>query len=85
MFGNIGGLISTWTFLPFDSPNYHIGNGLNLATSSAVLIVSILTLFYMKADNARRENKDVDAELVGLDQKQIQDLDWKHPGFKWRP
>ena len=85
MFGNIGGLISTWTFLPFDSPNYHIGNGLNLATSSAVLIVSILTLFYMKADNARREKKDVDAELAGLDQKQIQDLDWKHPGFNWRP
>lgn len=85
MFGNIGGLISTWTFLPFDSPNYHIGNGLNLATSSAVLIVSVLTLFYMKADNARREKKDVDTELAGLDQKQIQDLDWKHPGFKWRP
>lgn len=85
MFGNIGGLISTWTFLPFDSPNYHIGNGLNLATSSVVLITSILLLFYMKADNSRREKKDIDAELEGLDQKQIQDLDWQHPGFKWRP
>merc|ERR1712225_66154 len=28
MFGNIGGLIATWSFLPFDGPNYHIGNGL---------------------------------------------------------
>lgn len=26
MLGNIGGLISTWAFLPFDAPNYHIGN-----------------------------------------------------------
>ena len=25
MFGNIGGLISTWSFLPFDTPDYHIG------------------------------------------------------------
>ncbi len=85
MFGNVGGLISTWTFLPFDAPNFHIGNGLNLATSSMVLIMSIVTLFFMKADNSRREKKDIDAELEGLDQKQIQDLDWNHPGFKWRP
>jgi hypothetical protein len=26
MFGNVGGLISTWSFLPFDKPNYPIGN-----------------------------------------------------------
>jgi hypothetical protein len=29
MFGNVGGLISTWSFLPFDKPDYHIGNGIN--------------------------------------------------------
>jgi hypothetical protein len=27
MLGNIGGLISTWSFLPTDAPNFHIGNG----------------------------------------------------------
>lgn len=27
MFGNVGGLISTWSFLPMDKPNYPIGNG----------------------------------------------------------
>jgi hypothetical protein len=77
MFGNIGGLISTWSFLPFDGPNYHIGNGLNLATSSTILISSFLLLFWMKADNKKREGKDVDAELDGLSLKQVQDLDWK--------
>jgi len=41
MFGNIGGLISTWSFLPFDAPDYHIGNGLNLATSSTMLLCSM--------------------------------------------
>ncbi|KIW01985.1 hypothetical protein, variant [Verruconis gallopava] len=85
MFGNIGGLISTWAFLPFDGPNYPIGNGLNLATASTTLIVSILLLFWMKWDNKRREKRDVDAELEGLDQKTVQDLDWKHPAFRWRP
>ena len=85
MFGNIGGLISTWSFLPFDAPNYHIGNGLNLATSSTTLILSILLLLWMKANNKARTKRDVDAELSGLNQKQIQDLDWRHPAFRWRP
>ena len=85
MFGNVGGLISTWSFLPFDAPNFHIGNGLNLATSSTILICSILLLFWMMADNKKRDRRDIDAELDGLSVKQVQDLDWKHPGFRWRP
>lgn len=85
MLGNIGGLISTWSFLPFDSPDYSIGNGLNLATSTVILILAILLLLWMVANNKAREKRDVDAELAGLDRKQIQDLDWRHPAFRWRP
>lgn len=85
MLGNIGGLISTWSFLPPDAPNYPIGNGLNLATSSTILICSILLYIYMKADNRKRDGKDVDEELSGLTSQQVQDLDWKHPGARWRP
>lgn len=84
MFGNIGGLISTWSFLPFDGPNYRIGNGLNLATSSTILLLSILLIFWMKFDNRRRDKVDIDAKLAGLSPKQVEDLDWKHPGFRWR-
>ncbi|KAK6430645.1 hypothetical protein LTR95_013196 [Oleoguttula sp. CCFEE 5521] len=84
MFGNIGGLISTWAFLPFDTPNYHIGNGLNLATATVILALSIGMLFFVKADNKKRERKDIDSELDGLSDKAIQDLDWKHPAFRWR-
>ena len=85
MFGNVGGLISTWSFLPGNAPDYLIGNGLNLATSSTVLVLSTALLFWMKADNKKRERRDVDRELAGLEQGQVQDLDWKHPAFKWRP
>lgn len=85
MLGNIGGLISTWSFLPTDAPNFPIGNGLNLATSSTILLLSIALLFWMKFDNKKRHSRDVDAELAGLEQKQIEDLDWKHPAFRWRP
>lgn len=88
MFGNIGGLISTWSFLPFDGPNYHIGNGLNLATTSTMFFLSIALLFWMLGDNKKRSAKNVDTELEGLNtlsQKQIQDLDWRHPSFRWKP
>lgn len=85
MFGNIGGLIAGWSFLPWDAPDYHIGNGLNLATAGAILVLSTLTLLWMKKDNKRREQRDVDEELSGLTAPQIEDLDWKHPAFHWRP
>lgn len=41
-------------------------------------------MFYMKLDNSKRDKKDVDAELAGLDSKAVADLDWKHPSFRWR-
>jgi MFS family permease len=85
MFGNIGGLISTWSFLPFDAPNYHIGNGLNLGTSSTMWILSACLLAWMYANNKSRDKKSVDNELAGLTEKQIKDLDWKHPAFRWKP
>lgn len=77
-------MISTWAFVPHDAPNFPIGNGLNLATSSGILILSIALMFYMKLDNSKRDKKDVDAELAGLDNKAVADLDWKHPSFRWR-
>jgi len=85
MFGNIGGLISTWSFLPFDGPNYRIGNGLNLATSSTILICSTGLLFWMKMSNSKREAINVDEELAGKSDTEVEDLDWKHPSFRWRP
>lgn len=87
MFGNIGGLISTWSFLPFDKPNYPIGNGLNLATQGSTLILAICILLWMTKDNKRREREEPAAllQLQGKSQEEQESLDWKHPSFRWRP
>ncbi|KAI1211239.1 putative MFS transporter [Annulohypoxylon truncatum] len=85
MLGNIGGLIATWSYLSWDGPDYPIGNGLNLAASSMLLIIATATLFWMKADNKRREKLDVGKELEGLTREQIESLEWKHPGWRWKP
>ncbi|RMJ28207.1 Mfs transporter [Aspergillus sp. HF37] len=84
MLGNIGGLVATWSFLPFDAPEYHIGNGLNLATSTMTLLVGAGLWMWMSWDNRRRERVNVEDALAGLSQKQIQDLDWRNPAFRWR-
>ncbi|KAJ5885509.1 hypothetical protein N7495_010019 [Penicillium taxi] len=83
MFANIGGLISTWTFLPTDAPNYFIGNGLNLATAATILILAVVLRIYMIRDNQKRSLGDSAVDLAGLSQQQIQDLDWKNPAFRW--
>ncbi|GKT51176.1 putative transporter [Colletotrichum spaethianum] len=84
MCGNIGGLISTWSFLPWDGPDYPIGNGLNLATCSVILLTSTLTLIWMKKDNRRRERLNLEQELSGMSQEEESNLDWKHPSFRWK-
>ena len=57
----------------------------NLAAATLILICSITLLFWMKVDNKQRARRDVEAELDGLDEAEIQGLDWKHPGFQWQP
>ena len=81
--GNIGGLIATWTYLPADAPEYRIGAGINLSTSACITLLSVAGLLFMRWDNRRRELRDVDAELAGLSSEDIQNLDWKHPAFRW--
>ncbi|KAH0594826.1 hypothetical protein MHUMG1_07661 [Metarhizium humberi] len=85
MMGNTGGLISSWAFLPWDAPDFRIGNGLNLATATTFLVVASLTLVWMKRDNKAREQRNAEEELRDLSQEEIEDLDWKHPEFRWKP
>lgn len=85
MFGNIGGLISTWAFPVTDAPKYRIGNGLNLGCATAILIVSTFGYFWMNADNKKRDGRNVEEELAGMSPEEARELDWKHPAFRWRP
>lgn len=84
MMGNIGGLIATWSYLPFDGPNYPIGNGLNLGSSSAIFICSGLLFVFIKWDNNRRSKVDADLALEGKSPQEVEELDWKHPAHRWR-
>lgn len=86
MVGNIGGIISTWSFLPFDGPSYMIGNGLNFATVTSMLLISSGLMLWMKRDNQKREANEPEKmeQVRNLTAQEIEDLDWKHPQFRWR-
>ncbi|KAK7030400.1 hypothetical protein VNI00_014144 [Paramarasmius palmivorus] len=84
MMGNIGGLIATWSYLPTDGPDFPIGNGLNLAMSATILIVSALLLVWIWRDNKKRDSRQVQKEESALDLGRVEELDWKHPAFRWR-
>lgn len=87
MFGYIGGLIATWTFLPTDAPRYPIGNGINLACSITWTLLAIATFSWMKYDNKRRDEKEemAEEEITNLSQQAVQDLEWRHPSWRWKP
>jgi hypothetical protein len=86
--GYLGGLIATWTYLPWDGPRYPIGNGINLAVSAGIIFVPLVFLVWMKYDNKKRDQLTIEERqqmLSGLTQAQTVDLDWKHPDFRWKP
>ena len=85
MFGNTGGLISTWSYIAKDAPEYTIGHGLNLAAASGLLVSAAAALFWMNYDNKQRDKRDVDRELEGLTPEEIENLEWKHPAWRWKP
>lgn len=86
MIGNIGGLISTRSYLPGDGPDYQIGSGLNIAALGMVLLICLGIEIWMKQDNRRRQIEQFEAEnkLRDMSLLDIQDLEYKHPAFRWK-
>ncbi|EMS24265.1 hypothetical protein NBRC10512_000898 [Rhodotorula toruloides] len=81
--GNVGGLISTWTFLPRHAPRYLPGNAFNLAGSSIMLILSIAIWLWMRKENRAKENGRDDHYIEGKTDQEIADLNQKHPAFRF--
>ncbi len=84
MCGNIGALISTWTFLPGDAPNYIKANSINIGTGSGIIVIAALLLVWMMRENKKRNSGRYDYILDGLSTDEIATLGNDHPGFRYR-
>ncbi|KAJ6518943.1 MFS general substrate transporter [Mycena sanguinolenta] len=80
-FGAIGAVIAVWTYLPTDAPNYHKGNSLNLGTTSAICLVTLIAAIYIRSENAKRNRGERDYRLEGKTAKEVEELGYLHPHF----
>jgi hypothetical protein len=54
-FGNLGGIISGFSFRPQDAPRYFSGHGLLIGMISMSLVLSVFMHVYLVRENARRD------------------------------
>ncbi len=68
--GYVGSLTATWTYLLKNAPRYPIGNSINLACAVACTTIAVLTLLWMRHDNKRKDESQVEGmeEMAGLSQ-----------------
>ncbi|KAF9565867.1 MFS general substrate transporter [Agrocybe pediades] len=83
-FGQIGSIIAIWTYLPSDAPDYHKGNTLNLVTSIVVCFMTALGGLYIRWENRKRDNGERDYRLEGKTSKEIEQLGYLHPKFRYQ-
>ncbi|KAL8292238.1 hypothetical protein RQP46_001704 [Phenoliferia psychrophenolica] len=83
MFGNLGGLVATWTYLPRDAPQYKRGNSVNLGTSSAILGLTVATWAWQAWQNRKKERGHHDHVLDGKSTEEIEHLGTAHPAFRY--
>ncbi|KPV77718.1 uncharacterized protein RHOBADRAFT_31279 [Rhodotorula graminis WP1] len=83
MFGNLGGLIATWTFLPKDGPRYVPGNAFNLAGSVIMFCAAAGLWAWQVRENRAKENGRDDHYLVGKTEEEVQLLGTKNPHFRY--
>ena len=73
-----------WTYLPADAPNYHNGNTLNLATSTAVVVLAFAGFMYVRWENSKRERGERDKRLNKISKQEIKELGYLHPNFRYQ-
>ncbi|KAJ7091474.1 MFS general substrate transporter [Mycena belliarum] len=83
-FGALGSVIAVWTYLPADAPDYHKGNTLNLGTTSAICLLTILGGMYIRWENTKRDRGERDYRLDGKTPKELEELGYLHPRFHYQ-
>lgn len=76
--GNIGGLVSAWTYVSTQAPEYTAGNVVNIVGLTIVSLMSLLIRLYLRRENKRRDAGHV-TSLDGLSDQQIHLLGNRHP------
>jgi len=83
--GTLGAIVSTWVYLPQDSPTFHKGHAINLGAGSAGLLLCACMIVYIRWENGKRAKGERDHRLDGFtsEEEASQLLGDKHPSFRY--
>ncbi|RAL60950.1 hypothetical protein DID88_010047 [Monilinia fructigena] len=73
-FGNIGGIIATYSFLAADAPEYKKGYGICLGSLCLSAVSCLCYLLALLVDNRRRERMPTDLGLSAYEKTELGDL-----------
>ncbi|KAJ1304269.1 hypothetical protein OPQ81_005429 [Rhizoctonia solani] len=79
--GTIGPIITSWTYLPGDSPRYHIANSVQLVGQVTIFILVSILVIHNTRENRRRERGERDYRL-DASEEEIARLGSLHPNFR---
>ncbi|KAH6884647.1 major facilitator superfamily domain-containing protein [Coprinopsis sp. MPI-PUGE-AT-0042] len=82
--GALGSLLSIWTYVPTDAPQYRNGNTANLASSSLGCALTIGLAFYLRRENAKRQRGELDHVLEGKSADEVEQLGYRNPDFRYQ-
>ncbi|TEB22552.1 MFS general substrate transporter [Coprinellus micaceus] len=83
-FGAVGAILAVWTYAPTDAPDYRRGNLSNLAATSTVCVIVIVTALYIRWENRKRERGERNERLEGKTAEELEHLGCYHPEFRYQ-
>ncbi|EUC58232.1 MFS general substrate transporter, putative, partial [Rhizoctonia solani AG-3 Rhs1AP] len=79
--GTIGPIITSWIYLPGDSPRYHIANSVQLAGQATFFILVAVLVIHNTLENRRRARGERDYRL-NASKEEVARLGSLHPNFR---
>ncbi|RDI80888.1 hypothetical protein Vi05172_g9109 [Venturia inaequalis] len=84
--GTIGAVVATWTYLEKDKKSGYItGHTINLGAQICVALLAISGILYCQRENKIREAGGRDQRLEGLSEREVVELGYRHPEFRYIP
>jgi hypothetical protein len=71
-FGNLGGVISSFTYLTTDEPRFIKGHAILIGLLSMSFVLTAFMTVYLRRENARRDALGVNPEEYSIEQKEEQ-------------
>ncbi|EAU82287.2 hypothetical protein CC1G_08899 [Coprinopsis cinerea okayama7 len=82
--GAFGAILGVWTYLAVDAPDYRKGNLANLASTSTICVLVVIIALYIRWENQKRDRGERDYRLEGKDERELEQLGYKHPRFRYQ-